>query len=59
MKIFGQALYGPAFGLIEAGMEFARLAESDSDDSEGLYESLKKVERALKKSCTVLDRQDT
>jgi len=40
-------------------MEFARLAESDSDDSEGLYESLKKVERALKKSCTVLDRQDT
>ena len=42
------AIYSPAFGLIKAGIEFARLAESDSDDLDNLYKSLKKVERAFK-----------
>ncbi|SLM32110.1 conserved hypothetical protein [Desulfamplus magnetovallimortis] len=53
------AIYSPAFGLIKASIEFARLAESDLDDQDSLYKSLKKVESALKKSYKVLDRQES
>ena len=53
------AIYSPAFALVKASIEFARLAASDWDDPDSLYKPLKKVERALKKSYTVLDRQDT
>lgn len=51
-------IYSPAFGLVKASIEFAQLAESDPEDLDKLYKSLKKVERALKKSYTVLDRQE-
>ena len=52
------AIHSPAFGLVKASIEFAQLAESDPEDVDQLYMSLKKLERALKKSWTVLERQD-
>ena len=53
------AIYSPAFSLVKSSIEFARLAESDPEDLDVLYKYLKKVERALKKSNTVLNRQDS
>lgn len=53
------AIYSPAFSLVKSSIEFARLAESDPKDLDILYKQLRKVERALKKSNTVLNRQDT
>ena len=52
------AIYSPAFSLVKASIEFARLAVSDSADLDDLYKSLRKVERALSKSNTVLNREE-
>jgi len=50
------AIYGPAFSLVKASIEFSQTAATDSGDLDHLYKSLKKVERALNKSRTVLNR---
>jgi len=52
------AIYSPAFNLVKASIEFAQLAVSDSADLDHLYKSLRKVERALSKSNTVLNREE-
>jgi hypothetical protein len=52
------AIYGPAFSLVKASIEFAQLAVSDPNDEEGLYKALQKVRRALNKSGTVLYREE-
>ncbi len=51
-------IYSPAFSLVKASIELAQHATADSDDVEALYNSLKKVERALNKSRTVLERDE-
>ena len=50
------AIYSPAFSLVKFSIEFAQVASSDPEDLETLSSCLKKVERALKKSNTVLNR---
>jgi hypothetical protein len=52
------AIYSPAFSLVKASIEFAQLSVSDSADLDHLYKSLRKVERALKKSNMVLNREE-
>jgi hypothetical protein len=52
------AIYSPAFSLVKASIEFAQLAVSDSADLDHLYKSLRKAERALRKSNTVLNREE-
>ncbi len=52
------AIYSPAFGLVKASIEFAQLSVSESADLDHLYKSLRKVERALKRSHTVLNREE-
>ena len=52
------AIYSPAFSLVKASIEFAQLSVSDSSDLDHLYKSLRKVERALSKSNTVLNREE-
>ncbi len=52
------AIYSPAFRLVKASIEFAQLAVLDSTDVDSMYTALKKVERALRKSSTVFNRQD-
>jgi hypothetical protein len=52
------AIYSPAFSLVKASIAFAEQAVSDSADLDSLYTSLKKVHRALKRSITVLDREE-
>lgn len=52
------AIYSPAFSLVKASIEFAQLAVSDSGDLENLYKAFKKVNRALNKSNTVLNREE-
>jgi len=55
----GPAIYSPAFSLIKASIEFAQEAASNSSDLNDLYNSLKKVQRAFKKTSTVLKRQES
>ena len=52
------AIYTPAFSLVKASVEFARLAVSETDEMEALYAALKKINRALKKTAAVLDREE-
>jgi hypothetical protein len=52
------AIYSPAFSLVKASIEFAQLSASDSADLDHLYKSLRKVERALRKSNMVLNREE-
>ena len=52
------AIYSPAFSLVKASIEFAQIAVSDSDDLDHLYKSLRKMERALNQSNTVLNREE-
>jgi hypothetical protein len=51
-------IHSPAFSLVKASIEFAQLAESDQEDTATLLKPLKKVDRALRKSYTVLERQE-
>jgi hypothetical protein len=52
------AIYSPAFSLVKASIEFAKLAVLDANDQEGLYKALQKVRRAFNKSNTVLYREE-
>ncbi|MBW2429824.1 MAG: hypothetical protein JRF56_12745 [Deltaproteobacteria bacterium] len=52
------AIYSPAFSLVKASIEFAQLSVSESADLNHLYKSLRKVERALRKSNMVLNREE-
>ena len=52
------AIYSPAFSLVKASIDFAQIAVSDSADVENLHKALKKVNRALNKSNTVLNREE-
>jgi hypothetical protein len=52
------AVYSPAFSLVKASIEFAKLAVENSDDTDRLWKALKKVERATGKAETVLYRAD-
>ena len=51
------AVNSPAFSLLRACVEFAQLVDLNPEDEEILEESLKKVNRAFKKTETVLYRQ--
>lgn len=57
-KASDPAIFGPAFSLVKASIEFAQFAVSNPDDQEGLYKALNKVRRAYNKSNTVLNRQE-
>lgn len=52
------AICSPAFSLVKASIEFAQLSVSDSADLDHLYKSLRKMERALRKSNMVLNREE-
>lgn len=52
------AIYSPAFSLVKASIEFAQIAITDSTDFDNLYKAFKKVDRALSKSNTVLNREE-
>ncbi len=49
-------IYGAAFDLVKASLEFAQIVVSHSGDSTTLYKSLKKVQRQLSKAYTVIRR---
>jgi hypothetical protein len=51
-------MYGAAFSLVKASLEFARGVVSHSRDRNSLYKSLKKVERELNRAYTILDREE-
>ncbi|MEN8246305.1 MAG: hypothetical protein ABFS43_15560, partial [Thermodesulfobacteriota bacterium] len=57
-KATDPALFSPAFSLVKASIEFAKLAVSDGIDQEDLYKALNKVRRAYNKTNTVLNRQE-
>ena len=50
-------LCSPAFSLVRASVEFARLAAADTDQ-EPLHKAWKKAEWAVNKASTVLDRAE-
>lgn len=52
------AIQSPSFALIKTSIEFCQLAESNPEDLDNLYRMLKKVECALDKAYTVLERQE-
>ena len=52
------AIHSPAFSLVKASIEFAKLAVENPDDTDRLWKALKKVERATGKAETVLYRAD-
>ncbi len=51
-------IYGSAFGLVKASLEFAQVVVSNSTDLNMVHKSLKKVERELNKASTVIDREE-
>jgi len=52
------AIYSPAFSLIKASIAFGQKAVSSDADLDDLEQYFKKVQRAFKKTATVLDRQE-
>ena len=52
------AVHSPAFSMLKATIEFAKLAVENPDDTERLWKTLKKIERAMGKTETVLYRTD-
>ncbi|MFH1154459.1 MAG: hypothetical protein V1793_11645 [Pseudomonadota bacterium] len=52
------AICTPAFSLVKASIEFARIAASNSGGREDLHEALQKVRRAFNRSSTVLYYDD-
>lgn len=52
------AIHSPAFSLVKASTEFARKAVEDSDDLDELWRIMKKVNRAIRKAETVLNRAE-
>ncbi len=51
-------LHTPTFSLVKATLQFAQAVVSNPDDIDQQYEAFKKVNTALKKTHTVLMRQD-
>jgi hypothetical protein len=51
-------MYGAAFGLVKAGLEFAQEAVSPAKDLDAQYKSLRKVQRQLMKAYTILEREE-
>jgi|SRR3990170_8653438 len=51
-------IQSPAFSMVKASIDFAKLAVDNPDDVDELWRALKKVERALKKADTVLYRAE-
>lgn len=52
------AIHSPAFSLAKASVELAKTAVEQPDDAHALEKVLRKVERALSKATTVVDRMD-
>ena len=52
------AMHGPAFGVVRASIEFARIAVEDPENSEQLWKAFKRVERAMRKAEAVLYSMD-
>ena len=52
------AIHSPAFSLVKASIEFAKMAVEDPDDNKHLRKVLKRVERAIRKTETVLHRAE-
>ncbi|WP_373498390.1 hypothetical protein [Desulfococcus sp.] len=52
------AIYGAAFGLAKASIEFAQQSVSDTAGPYDLHQSLRRVDRALRKTITVLNREE-
>ncbi len=50
------AIWGPAFSLMRASLEFARIAAEDPEDLDRLRRGLRKVERAMRKAERTLVR---
>ena len=48
------ALCGPAFGVVRASIEFARLAATSPQDLDQLWKAFKRLERAMKKAYAFL-----
>ncbi|WP_339138202.1 MAG: hypothetical protein WGN25_08220 [Candidatus Electrothrix sp. GW3-4] len=51
-------LHSPAFSLVKASVELAQLAVEKRPDLDALYKALRKVDRAMGKVETVLDRTE-
>ncbi len=52
------AIHSPAFSVVRASIEFARIAAEDPENTEQLWKAFKRVERATRKVETVLYRMD-
>ena len=52
------AIHSPAFSMAKSSIEFVKLAVDNPDDINGLWQLLKKVERAIQKAETVLQRAE-
>jgi len=52
------AIQSPAFSMLKASIDFAKLAIEDPDDTFALQKALKKVVRAIKRADTVLHRAE-
>jgi hypothetical protein len=50
------AIHSPAFGLAKASIEFAKQAVENPEDTDTLWKSLEKIERAIRRAETVLYR---
>jgi hypothetical protein len=52
------AIHSPAFSLVKASIEFAQASVRESPDAAAVYKALNKVIRAVRKSSTILERQE-
>jgi len=52
------AINSPAFGLVRASIEFARMATENPDDTERLWKAYRRVERVARRIETVLQRAE-
>ena len=50
------AIHSPAFSVVRASIEFARVAVEAPENTEQLWKAFKRVERAVRKAETVLYR---
>ena len=50
------AIYSPAFSLVKTSIDFAKTATENPDDIEQLRKAYKRVERAMRRVATTLDR---
>ncbi len=50
-------MYGAAFGLVKASLDFAQATVADSPDLDAQYKALKKINRELRKAYAIFDRE--